>query len=332
VELFELTRKLIDIESITGGERTVGLFLETYLISRGFTIKLQEVQPDRFNVMAFAGTPRVILSTHLDTVPPFIASSEDEDMIYGRGACDAKGIIAAQIKAAEQLRHEGVEAVGLLFVVGEEKESEGAKMANQLDLGSEFLINGEPTENKLALATKGSMRVEISAQGKAAHSAYPHMGESAIEKLLDVLVDLRRLQLPQHPLLGETNYNIGVIAGGIAANVIPDEARAQVKFRLVEDPTNLKADLRKLVQARATLTVISEALPVFLNSVEGFAPTVVSFGTDVPLLPRLGKPYLFGPGSILDAHTDHEKISKRELTEAVALYVRLVKTLLQSKQ
>lgn len=329
MDLFELTRKLIDIESTTGQEKVAGLFLETYLLSGGFNIKLQEIQPDRFNVMAGSGTPRVILSTHLDTVPPFMASSEDEDYIYGRGACDAKGIIAAQIKAAEQLRQEGIDGVGLLFVVGEERESEGARAANQLDLGSEFLINGEPTENKLALATKGSLRVEISARGRAAHSAYPQMGESAIEKLLDVLVDLRRLPLPRHPLLGETTYNIGLIAGGLAPNVVPDEAWAQIMFRLVEAPASLKAELENCVRGRAILTPISETPPVFLNPVEGFDTTVVSFGTDIPYLTRLGQPYLLGPGSILDAHTENEKISKRELTGAVALYVRLVKVLLK---
>lgn len=330
MELFELTRKLIDIESTTGQEKVVGLFLETYLLSRGFTIKLYQVHPDRFNLLAFWGTPRVILSTHLDTVPPFIPSSEDDQHIYGRGACDAKGIIAAQIKAAEQLRQEGIQGVGLLFLVGEERESEGARAANQLDLGSQFLIDGEPTENKLALATKGSLRVEISTRGRAAHSAYPQMGESAIEKLLDVLVDLRRLRLPRHPLLGETTYNIGLISGGVAANVIPDQAWAHVMFRLVEEATELKADLHHLVQSRATLRIVTEVPPVFLNRVEGFDTTVVSFGTDIPYLTRLGQPYLLGPGSILDAHTENEKISKRELIEAVELYVRLVKALLKS--
>jgi acetylornithine deacetylase len=330
VELFELARRLIDIESITGQEGAVALFLKSHLTDSGFSAQLQEVEPGRFNLMAFSGKPRVILSTHLDTVPPFIASSEDEHALYGRGACDAKGIMAAQIKAAEQLRHQGIDEVGLLFVVGEEKESAGARAANELHLGSEFLINGEPTENKLALATKGSMRVEISTGGRAAHSAYPHMGESAIEKLLDALVDVRRLPLPRHPLLGETNYNIGLISGGVAVNVIPDQARAQMMFRLVEEPAKLKADLQELLQERATVSIISEVLPVFLNSADGFDTTVVSFTTDVPLLTGLGKPYLLGPGSILDAHTDHEKITKRELTEAVALYVRLVKTLLHS--
>jgi acetylornithine deacetylase len=332
MELFELTRKLIDIESVTGREKAAGLFLETYLISRGFSVKLQEIQPDRFNVMAFLGKPRAILSTHMDTVPPFIPSSEDEDHIHGRGACDAKGSIAAQVKAVEQLHQEGIEDAGLLFVVGEERESEGARMANHLDLGSEFLINGEPTENKLVLATKGSMRMEISAQGRAAHSAYPHMGESAIEKLLDVLADLRRLPLPRHPLLGETNFNIGLISGGSAINVVPDEARAHIMFRIVENPAALKAQIQNIVQGRAAAHIITEVPPVLLNSAEGFDTTVVSFTTDVPLLARLGKPYLLGPGSILDAHTENEKISKRALTEAVELYVRLVKTLLHPEE
>ncbi|RMG53468.1 MAG: M20/M25/M40 family metallo-hydrolase [Acidobacteria bacterium] len=328
MDVFALTRKLIDIDSTTGREKDVALFLKGYLAERGFQVTLQEVEPDRFNVLARLGQPRAILSTHLDTVPPFIPSSEDEDYLYGRGACDAKGIAAAQITAAERLADGGVEQIGLLFVVDEERTSLGAKAANRLDWESEFLIDGEPTENKLVLATKGSMRVEIKTRGRAAHSAYPHMGESAIEKLLDVLDDLRQIPLPRHELLGESNYNIGIIAGGVASNVIPDRARAEVMFRLVEEPVTLRRQLQEITDGRATLTIISEASPVFLNQVEGFETGVVSFGTDIPFLTRLGKPYLLGPGSILDAHTDHEKVPKRALIEAVELYVRLVERLL----
>lgn len=332
MDVFALTRELIDIDSTTGREKDVALFLRDYLAERGFQVTLQEVEPDRFNVLARLGQPRAILSTHLDTVPPFIASSEDDDYLYGRGACDAKGIAAAQIKAAERLSDRGVDEIGLLFVVDEERTSLGAKAANELTWESDFLIDGEPTENKLVLATKGSMRVKITTHGRAAHSAYPHMGESAIEKLLDVLDDLRRIPLPRHDLLGESTYNIGIIAGGVAANVIPDQARAEVMFRLVEEPAAVKRRLQEMTDGRATLTIISEASPVFLNRVEGFETGVVSFGTDIPFLTRLGKPYLLGPGSILDAHTDHEKVSKRALVEAVDLYVRLVERLLNESR
>ncbi len=332
MDVFALTRELIDIDSTTGREKDVALFLRDYLAERGFQVTLQEVEPDRFNVLARLGQPRAILSTHLDTVPPFIASSEDDDYLYGRGACDAKGIAAAQIKAAERLSDRGVDEIGLLFVVDEERTSLGAKAANELTWESDFLIDGEPTENKLVLATKGSMRVKITTHGRAAHSAYPHMGESAIEKLLDVLDDLRQIPLPRHDLLGESTYNIGIIAGGVAANVIPDQARAEVMFRLVEEPAAVKRRLQEMTDGRATLTIISEASPVFLNRVEGFETSVVSFGTDIPFLTRLGKPYLLGPGSILDAHTDHEKVPKRALVEAVDLYVRLVERLLNESR
>ncbi|MCS6805974.1 MAG: M20/M25/M40 family metallo-hydrolase [Blastocatellia bacterium] len=329
MDLFHLTRHLIDIESVTGHELAIGVFLEAYLAEHGYRVRRQEVQLDRFNVYAFVQSPRLIFSTHLDTVPPFIASHEDDVNIYGRGACDAKGIIAAQIHAAAELRQQGIEDIGLLFVVGEEGDSDGAKLANQLELGSAFLINGEPTGNKLAIASKGSMRVQITTRGRAAHSAYPQMGESAIEKLLDVLNDIRRMPLPRHDLLGETNFNIGMIAGGIAPNVIADEAHAWLMFRLVEDAAALKAELLAVVQGRADVQIRSETPPVFLRSADEFETCVVSFTTDVPWLTNLGQPYLLGPGSILDAHTDHEKVSKQELTEAVALYVRLAKGLLQ---
>lgn len=329
MDIFQLTRRLIDIESITGHELAIGLFLEAYLAERGYRVRRQEVQHDRFNVYAFVQSPRLIFSTHLDTVPPFIASWEDATHIYGRGACDAKGIIAAQIHAAEQLRQEGIEEIGLLFVVGEEGDSDGAKLANKLELGSAFLINGEPTQNKLAVASKGSMRVQITTRGRAAHSAYPQMGESAIEKLLDVLNDIRRMPLPQHDRLGQTTLNIGLLSGGIAPNVIADEAHAWLMFRLVEDAAALKAELDAIVRGRADVRILSETPPVVLNEMDGFPTCIVSFTTDVPWLTALGQPYLLGPGSILDAHTDHEKIAKQALTDAVALYTRLAKRLLQ---
>ena len=238
MNLFELTRKLIDIPSVTGDEKAVGEFLKEHLETRGYQVEMQEVEADRFNIIATTGhLPRVVFSTHMDTVPPFIVSSEDETRIFGRGACDAKGIIAAQIVAAEQLRSEGIGQIGLLFTVDEEMGSLGAQIANDHQAAHEtmFLINGEPTDNRLAAATKGSLRVALKSRGRAAHSAYPEQGESAIEKLLDVLSDIRSCMWPADELLGETTCNIGSINGGTRPNVIPEAAEAVLQFRLVSE-------------------------------------------------------------------------------------------------
>ena len=228
MHVFELTKTLVNIESVTGHEKACSEFLWGYLAARRFQVELQPVSRDRANVFAWWGNPEVVLSTHLDTVPPFFPAREDEEFIYGRGACDAKGIVASQIAAAERLLDEGVGDFGLLFVVGEETTSDGAREANLYPRGSRYIINGEPTENKLVTGSKGNLRLDILTKGKMAHSAYPHLGESAIEKLLDILADLRKLPLPEDAWLGPSTLNVGVIAGGRAANVIPDEARAQV--------------------------------------------------------------------------------------------------------
>src|SRR6266550_2404148 len=187
MDLFELTRKLIDIPSVTGDEGAVGVFLTSHLEELGYKVKQQQVEGKRCNIIATSGSPRVVFSTHMDTVPPQIPSSEDAENIYGRGACDAKGIIAAQIFAAERLRREGINEVGLLFTVDEETGSLGAQVANMEPIAGEcrFMINGEPTDNKLAIGTKGSLRCVLTTEGRAAHSAYPEQGDSAIEKLLD---------------------------------------------------------------------------------------------------------------------------------------------------
>jgi acetylornithine deacetylase len=270
-----------------------------------------------------------VLSTHLDTVPPFIESSEDDEFIYGRGACDAKGIIAAQIAAAEKLRAEGVNDIGLLFTVDEEVTSAGAKAANEHPLAAscEFLINGEPTDNQLALGTKGSLQATISTSGRAAHSAYPEAGESAIEKLLDVLNDLRELNWPSDDVFGKTTCNIGIIAGGKRANVIADAAEATMLMRLAVDSNRAQAILENTIAGRATVDYKSGHNPVQLSLVEGFDSMVARFTTDIPYLSKWGKPFLIGPGSILVAHTDHERVSKNELLKAVDLYVNLVKGL-----
>lgn len=331
MNLFELTRALIDIPSVTGEEQAVGLFLASYLEDLGFSPSLQEVAEGRFNVVATTeALPRVVLSTHMDTVPPYIISTEDETRIFGRGACDAKGIIAAQIIAAEQLRREGINEIGLLFTVDEELGSLGARVANAHEIAPacEYLINGEPTDNKLATATKGSLRLSLTAEGRASHSAYPEEGESAIEKLMDVLQDVRRHEWPIDRVLGDTTCNIGVIAGGTRPNVIPANANAVLQFRLVTNADELKASLEKLIASRVEIEYLSENDPVYLTTVDSLEQCVVRFTTDIPYLFHWGKPLLIGPGSILQAHTDHEFVEKEELTKSVDLYVRLVRELL----
>ncbi|HEU4837297.1 MAG TPA: M20/M25/M40 family metallo-hydrolase [Pyrinomonadaceae bacterium] len=330
MNVFELTRQLIDIPSVTGDELAVGQFLSNYLEQLGYRVERQEVAPDRFNVIATTqAPPRLVFSTHMDTVPPFIESSEDEEFIYGRGSCDAKGIMAAQIFAAQRLRDEGVNEIGLLFMVDEELGSLGAQAANKHPLAREcrFLINGEPTDSRLATGTKGSVRAVITTEGRAAHSAYPEAGESAIEKLLDILQKIRACEWPEDSFFGTTTCNIGVLGGGTRPNVIADKAHAELQIRLGIDIEHVKRVLEDAVGTHGRLEYSSAHNPVRLYSVPGFDECVVRFTTDVPYLPAWGKPLLLGPGSILDAHTDHERISKRELAGVVSLYTTMARQL-----
>jgi acetylornithine deacetylase len=321
---FELTRKLIAIPSISGDEKAVAEFLAEYLRSAGFEVELQEAVEDRPNVYARLGDPDVVLSSHTDTVPPYVEYREDDQFIYGRGACDTKGIIAAMIKASESLIDAKVNNFGLLFVVGEEAGSVGARVANSIPNRSRYLINGEPTESKLALGSKGALRAIVRAKGRAAHSAYPEMGESAIVKLLDVLNDLRGATFPVDQTLGATTMNIGMISGGVAANVIPPQAEAELMLRVVTSNDSLKKLIEGVVEGRAEVEYTFGCDPVFTEKMEGLETTVVAFTTDIPALTNWGKPLLFGPGSILDAHTAGEKISKEELTAAINAYARMV--------
>jgi acetylornithine deacetylase len=331
MNLFELTRTLIDIPSVSGEEGEVGRFLASHLEALGYRVESQEVEPGRSNVLATTGArARVVLSTHMDTVPPFIPSSEDATHIRGRGSCDAKGIIAAQVAAAGRLRAEGFEEVGLLFTVDEELGSLGARAADShaLARGCEYLINGEPTDNRLAIGSKGSLRLRLSTAGRAAHSAYPERGESAVEKMLDVLSDVRACAWPRDEFFGETTCNIGTIRGGTRPNVIPAAAEAELQIRLVTPSATVKAILEETLAGRARVEYLSAAEPVRMHAVEGFEREVVRFTTDIPYLSGWGAPLLVGPGSILDAHTDGERVPKRELEEAVEIYVRLARTLL----
>lgn len=328
--LFDLTRRLVDIESVTGNEGDCCTFVSDYLSRSGWKVEPIPVSPGRFNVFAYRGAPDVILSTHLDTVPPFFPAREEADAICGRGSCDAKGIAAAEILAAEALVDEGVENLGLLFLVGEETLSDGARAANCVPRGSKYLINGEPTCNKLAVGTKGNLRVDVRVKGRMAHSAYPQLGESAIEKLLDILADVRRMPLPSDETLGPSTLNIGVIAGGCAANVIPDEARAQLLFRTVGEnggAADLQPQVDRLLRGRCEFEFVRKTPALLMEALDGFETDVVAFSTDLPALTAWGRPFLLGPGSIHEAHTDHEHIRKADLIRAVELYQRLVRLL-----
>jgi acetylornithine deacetylase len=333
MDAFALTRSLIDIESVTGREKAVGEFLFTTLSQLAETtdgvVERMPVGPERFNVLATWGAPLVVLSTHMDTVPPFFPSTEDEEFIRGRGACDAKGIIAAMICAVEQSLVAGARNIALLFVVGEEKDSLGALTAAKHPRGTKFLINGEPTENKLALGSKGALRFVLTARGRLAHSAYPELGDSAIEKLLDALNAARNLPLPQDALLGKSTLNIGTISGGQAPNVIADEARADLMFRTVGDPAPLRSALRAAVDGRVEIEEALYTPALHLEKVAGFETTVVAYTTDIPnFAGTWGKPLLLGPGSIHVAHTAEEHIPKQQLLEAIAIYTRLTQRLL----
>jgi acetylornithine deacetylase len=327
MELFKLTQALVNIESITGNEKACGEFLAGYLEKHGFETTLQPVEPGRSNVFARLGRPDVVLSTHMDTVPPFMPASEDEEWIYGRGSCDAKGILAAQVIAALGLKASGVENFGMLFLVGEEILSDGARKANEEPPEVKYIINGEPTENKLAVGTKGILRVDIKTAGKAAHSAYPELGESAILKLLDILEDMRRIPLAEDPVMGSATMNIGVIEGGKAMNVIPDSASAQILFRTVCASSELREQVEAVLKGRCQYEFVRDTKPIRTEFFDGFETEVVSYSTDLPSLTRWGRPLLLGPGTIRVAHTDHERIRKSDLVQAVELYTRLVKEL-----
>ena len=334
MHVFELTRKLIDIESVTPNEEAVGIYLADLLgqlaSKTGGRVERIEVEPKRYNVLATWDQPVVTLSTHIDTVPPFFPSREDAEFIWGRGACDTKGLMAAMIKAVEGLLSEGVRGIALLFVVGEERNSAGAYAAAKDNRGSKYIINGEPTESKLALGSKGAMRFEIVATGRMAHSAYPHLGESAIEKLLDALQKIRQIPLPVDATLGASTLNIGTIQGGRAPNVIPDHAKAEVFIRLVDSGENTRAAVHEAVLGLAEAKEILVIPALRLEAVEGFETSVVSYTTDIPAFNGAwGKPLLFGPGSILVAHTEQERIPKNELEAAVGNYQKLVRHLIQ---
>ena len=330
VDPIALARQLIDIDSTTGREGEAAQVLAAFLRDRGYSVLEQPLDqdPTRLNVIAAVGEPQVVLSTHIDCVPPFFPSRLEDGVLYGRGACDAKGILAAQVAAADRIRQRGDTRVGLVFVAGEERGSEGAVAANRIASPSRYLINGEPTDNRLGAATRGVFRVRLRTEGVAAHSGYPSLGRSAIEALIDVLVSLRAVSWPDDSVLGRTHYTVGLIEGGVAPNVVPARASAEVLFRSVGPHDDIRAALAAAVADRAEVEEVLEVPPVQLDTREGFESAVFAYTTDIPLLSNWGTPLLLGPGSIHVAHTDREHVRVDELLGAVDLYDRLASSLL----
>jgi acetylornithine deacetylase len=332
MDALELARRLVDIPSVTGDEAAVSRWLGEHLRDLGYRVELIPGVPGRPNLLATTqAPPRVVFSTHLDTVPPHVPARVADGYLYGRGSCDAKGIAAAQIAAAERLRAGGEQRIGLLFVVDEETGGEGAKAANGSPRAVEcrYLVNGEPTQNRLARGCKGSLRVVLRTQGPGGHSAYPDAAPSAIHLLLDVLRDVQAAPWPRDPLLGATTCNVGTISGGEALNVIARSAEAGLQIRIVTPPPEADAILRQVVGDRAEIEWLSATPPVWLAAPAGFETDVVAFSTDIPHLSRWGTPLLLGPGSIFDAHTPGERVAVSELERAVQLYHRLAGVLLK---
>lgn len=334
-DVVALAAEMLSIQSLSGQEHEVIEFVTRWLVKRGWNVSFQEVSPGRGNVWATRpaanGSPDggVALSTHLDTVPPFLTPRLEEGRLYGRGAADAKGIAAAMMAAADRLVISGENRVQLLFVVGEEKGSDGARAANNLPATSRFLINGEPTESKLASGAKGSLRVIVRTRGREAHAAYPHLGQSAIEPMLELLPKVKKLKFPSDPILGEATVNIGVIRGGTEGNIIPGQAEAEVMLRIVSDVEPVKKQLEQWAHGVAELEWGSHIPPQHFHTVEGFEIEPVAYTTDIPLLSRWGNPLLFGPGSIHVAHTPDEYVDVEELRASVDTYEKLVRTLLE---
>lgn len=335
IDPIAFARRLIDVPSTTENELAVAELLERELGVLGFVTKRHEVTATRFNLLALAGgRPRVVLNSHIDTVPPWFGSREDEEHIYGRGACDTKGIIAAMIAAGERLRGRGVDEFAFLFVVGEETDSIGAKTANAAfaDLGSEYVLVGEPTQSTFARASKGALTCVVRFEGVAAHSAYPELGDSAIHHMVDAIFEINATDWGSDDLLGKTTVNIGVVRGGQKPNIIAAEAECELIFRLVTTPEDVQARLEAIVARHGgRITVARGNPPQHMIVPEGERSAVVSFNTDVPWLPNLGKPLLFGPGSILDAHGKDERIAKRDLLAAVETYEAMVVSLLEGR-
>lgn len=337
LDVVELTRKLVEIPSTTNEEGLVCAFVERELAERGWSVATQPVPPDpgvdeapgRMNVLATsdAARPRVVLTTHLDTVPPHVPLTEDEEWLYGRGTCDAKGVFAAMWVAAERLRDAG-HPVGLLGVVGEETDSLGAKVVHELLPSTDWIIDGEPTDGVMASGAKGILSLRLRVHGAAAHSAYPERGDSALHRLIPALAALLDAELPSEAPYGETTVNVGMMSGGVASNVLAPAASAHVMIRLGAPADRVASVVRTLLPPEVQVEELSRSDPHPIDVVEGQPHAVVRFGSDVPHLRRIGRPLLLGPGSIHDAHTRHERIRRQDLRAAVEQYVVVAEALL----
>jgi len=325
----DLTGALVNIDSTTGREHDVGAWLAAFLRDRGYRVSEQPVSDGRFNVFAqLEAAPLVVFSTHFDCVPPYVPFRQEHGILFGRGSCDAKGILAAQVMAVERLRAAGESRIAMLFVAGEERGSDGARVANDRAPGGvRFLINGEPTDNRLGVATRGVLRVRLHAAGRAAHSSFPELGDSAIDKLLDALMVLRGVALPEDSVLGRTHYTVGLIEGGVAPNVVSPHASAEILFRIVGEGAPVRAALT-VIEQFVSVEPVLDIPAVRMHTLPGFETAVFPYTTDIPLLTRWGTPLLIGPGSIHVAHADDEHVSIDELNQAVELYARIARQLL----
>jgi len=325
----DLTGALVNIDSTTGREHDVGAWLAAFLRDRGYRVSEQPVSDGRFNVFAqLEAAPLVVFSTHFDCVPPYVPFRQEHGILFGRGSCDAKGILAAQVMAVERLRAAGESRIAMLFVAGEERGSDGARVANDCAPGGvRFLINGEPTDNRLGVATRGVLRVRLHAAGRAAHSSFPELGDSAIDKLLDALMVLRGVALPEDSVLGRTHYTVGLIEGGVAPNVVSPHASAEILFRIVGEGAPVRAALT-VIEQFVSVEPVLDIPAVRMHTLPGFETAVFPYTTDIPLLTRWGTPLLIGPGSIHVAHADDEHVSIDELNQAVELYARIARQLL----
>lgn len=325
-------RDWIEIPSVTGGEGDYADALARRLTALGLDVELQEVAPGRSNVLARRSAPRVVFCTHLDTVPPFIGSSEDGEFVRGRGSCDAKGPALAMLEAARALLDGGEEGLGFLFTVGEEIDSAGARAANArlaVPWQPRYVIVGEPTGNRFVRAHKGAFKGRLVAHGVAGHSSQP-VGPSAVHELVGCAHRLLSTDWGTHEVLGPGTLNIGLFEGGVAPNVVADRAEASVLLRAVEAPEVCERKLRAALGEHVELQAAAVNYgPQDFHVPAGEEPIEVAFGTDAPHLPDWGEKLLYGPGRILDAHTDHECVSKASMGQAIADYGRVAAELLQ---